>query len=320
MLITCPKCGFNQPQDKYCAQCGVDMESFKPQEESTSKKLFRNPAFHITLFVLFIAGLVALYLGQTQEGLGERLSSFGVGIQVASSVGGEAAEAPEEFSEAQTESFLPGDVDATNSPATPVPPADNSKNFLPNSASGSGKIKVTYAEISRTNLGLLLSEAQKHGEVADFRDYAAGSIGDFAQKTKTFNLKVLHSEEVPLKSATAAWFHGLRDKVDPEIEVGLHTFIEIQRPPEGLPKVSLEIQRSWREATTDGTYALTRRQFPALLEVPPNTAIFITGFLPTRANLDEMNSDLSAIPVFKILDSPEFQRRQSDFVVFIEIL
>lgn len=65
MLMKCPKCGFSQPQDQYCAQCGVDMVNFKPPRQSAMSKLFSDPLFHISVLVVVgIVGSVGYYRSQ----------------------------------------------------------------------------------------------------------------------------------------------------------------------------------------------------------------------------------------------------------------
>lgn len=53
-MMNCPKCGFEQPVDQYCAKCGVDMAKTL-KNSSGLKGLFKNPAV--------IAGLVVLLGG-----------------------------------------------------------------------------------------------------------------------------------------------------------------------------------------------------------------------------------------------------------------
>jgi hypothetical protein len=65
MLIKCPKCGFSQPQDQYCAQCGVDIINFKAPQPSAATKLFKDPVLHLGLVVLIaVVSAVALYRHQ----------------------------------------------------------------------------------------------------------------------------------------------------------------------------------------------------------------------------------------------------------------
>lgn len=44
MLIQCPKCGFEQPQDQFCAQCGVEIGKYESLWSQRLKRFFRNEA------------------------------------------------------------------------------------------------------------------------------------------------------------------------------------------------------------------------------------------------------------------------------------
>lgn len=48
-MITCPNCGFSQPDDGYCASCGVDMKSYVPK-----RSLFSVPVTYMTLLVVTV--------------------------------------------------------------------------------------------------------------------------------------------------------------------------------------------------------------------------------------------------------------------------
>ena len=66
MLVNCPRCGFSQPKDQYCAQCGIDMQSFKPKEIPLLNKILSNAGLQIAL--LFIAAIfVGQYIFHSQE-------------------------------------------------------------------------------------------------------------------------------------------------------------------------------------------------------------------------------------------------------------
>lgn len=58
-MFVCPKCGFQQPKDRYCAKCGVDTESYKRPKESPVSLTFGilKPIaiFASILFVIFLA-------------------------------------------------------------------------------------------------------------------------------------------------------------------------------------------------------------------------------------------------------------------------
>ena len=58
MMINCPKCGFLQDKEQYCAQCGVNMESWKPPKVPAWKKLASNWMFQLGFLFLIILAVV----------------------------------------------------------------------------------------------------------------------------------------------------------------------------------------------------------------------------------------------------------------------
>ena len=66
MLVRCPKCNFSQPQDQYCAQCGIDMLSFKPIDLPIHKKLLKSGLFQF-MFVLVLGTIIAYLVVNTNH-------------------------------------------------------------------------------------------------------------------------------------------------------------------------------------------------------------------------------------------------------------
>ncbi|MDC0980169.1 hypothetical protein OAQ84_00390, partial [Bdellovibrionales bacterium] len=60
MMQECPRCGFSQPKDKYCANCGLDIDNYHPEPTSFLSQLFSNTWFQIAVVVATIATLVSL--------------------------------------------------------------------------------------------------------------------------------------------------------------------------------------------------------------------------------------------------------------------
>ncbi|MEY4616436.1 MAG: hypothetical protein RJB66_1396 [Pseudomonadota bacterium] len=63
MLVKCPKCGFDQPEDTYCAKCGIEMGSFKPTKPPIWSTIVKSPIFSIIIFV-GLGYLAFLYLNK----------------------------------------------------------------------------------------------------------------------------------------------------------------------------------------------------------------------------------------------------------------
>lgn len=51
MLVNCPKCGFDQPKDTYCASCGIEMDSYKPIKPPFWKTFIKSPLLSLLVFV-----------------------------------------------------------------------------------------------------------------------------------------------------------------------------------------------------------------------------------------------------------------------------
>ena len=73
MMQECPRCGFSQPKDRYCANCGLDIVHFHPAPEAAWKKVVANTAFQVSCVIGLISIMIStLYFKQTSD-----IQSFG---------------------------------------------------------------------------------------------------------------------------------------------------------------------------------------------------------------------------------------------------
>lgn len=70
-LMKCPRCGFEQPEDRYCANCGADVQKLKARPTPFLIRLLQNPNFHLSLIGVLIA-LVVFYILYSQSELVSR--------------------------------------------------------------------------------------------------------------------------------------------------------------------------------------------------------------------------------------------------------
>ena len=61
MMMECPRCGFAQPLDRYCASCGLDVENYVVQPKPLIKRLVQDPNSYLSLIVILVV-LLAAYL------------------------------------------------------------------------------------------------------------------------------------------------------------------------------------------------------------------------------------------------------------------
>ncbi|RME16338.1 MAG: hypothetical protein D6797_04720 [Bdellovibrio sp.] len=68
MMMDCPKCGFNQPKDQYCANCGIDVEKYLKEKPHKLKNFLSSPKTQITGIVIAIFLLVTfVYISQQNK-------------------------------------------------------------------------------------------------------------------------------------------------------------------------------------------------------------------------------------------------------------
>src|SRR5690348_1453156 len=67
MMMECPRCGFSQPIDRYCANCGLDIEKFRAKPKPLWVRLAQNPNVYLSLIAVLIVS-VAGYLFYSRRG------------------------------------------------------------------------------------------------------------------------------------------------------------------------------------------------------------------------------------------------------------
>lgn len=64
-MVECPRCGFIQPEDRYCANCGLDGMTYKPQPVPLYVRILNNTGVQLTLALFIVASLIfGLYKNQ----------------------------------------------------------------------------------------------------------------------------------------------------------------------------------------------------------------------------------------------------------------
>lgn len=76
MMVNCPKCGFSQPEDQYCAQCGVDMLAFRPTQKPLLSRFFGQTSVQILLLVMVTISVFWVARQQRHRELAERIAEI----------------------------------------------------------------------------------------------------------------------------------------------------------------------------------------------------------------------------------------------------
>lgn len=59
-MITCPHCGFKQPEDIFCAKCGVNIETYTPKKRPFFQNMLESSLFYIILLLFVVSATTFL--------------------------------------------------------------------------------------------------------------------------------------------------------------------------------------------------------------------------------------------------------------------
>ncbi len=304
------------------------METFKPVQPSFAKKFFGSTFFQVSILFLITFGVAFFLYNRQHQGPRKRVT-YSRNIQINSTDHLPSNKAITEVYEDTSKSLDQNPTAATEiqpeiaapvvAAATPLPTPKETK-----APSFFGKknptIRVVYAEVSRSTLQSIYEDSQATEQFLNFKDYSAGILPQIERKLSGNSaIKILHREEYSLEvGKNLQWFYGLKDRNEPDLQIGLTTSLELSESDGTTFRGNIDIQRSWRDAGGAPRGGVQKRSFPAIFELTATSGFFISGVMPHRSNL-ENDDELTAIDIYKILKSEDFLHDESEFVIFVEL-
>lgn len=349
MLINCPKCGFSQPKDRYCASCGVDMDHFRPTAPPVWKKVLSNPFLHVGFIFVLVFGAI-LFIRQQQRAellarveylkggpvLVERQQTVTAtqsseGTETTSDMSAENASSPQAppdipqplaagaFQAATTAA----DAASARSeiPSATVPAGTQTTLAAATTAGVSRPIKmiVTYAEVDVNTLNTWFDEMRAAGQLRPFDNVMMGPLNQAANKIRAAsNFKSLQKIErtIDMTNPTSEWFAGTHHGGDPDTEMGLFSSLTLLENANGLLRGEVEIQRAFRDPK-DLTKAMDRVSFGGPFELNAGTAYLMAGLIP-RQYVADLPQDQNPDAFLSLFKSSAFINRQTEFTLLIE--
>lgn len=331
MLVNCPKCGFSQPNDQYCAQCGVDMATYRPAKPGLIKRALKSPFTYVVLAVCLI-GIAFLYVQDSQRReLSERIEYLQSGpLIVESSQENISVESAPESNETTitpssssssgavgTEAYQKGIVEeeAGNSSTSTTLQASSLSSVNNESPAAIGRpkfVKVVFAEIGKNYLKRIQEDLKKYGAYQRLEPdlfWGLFKSGQF-ELTDSPEIRILDTAEFNL-SASIEWHKNLiRDSDNDPTGPGFNGAITQISTTDQMVKLDSEIIHINRGP--DG--ALQRRSFPYVFEAKSNDIYILSGILPNLPTADPNLIETSG--PFQIYSSEKFQRNESELTLF----
>lgn len=345
MLINCPKCGFSQPNDRYCASCGVDMVAFRPAPPPFWRQLMGNPAFLIALTFATVMASVLYIRKQQNEELASRAELIRSGPVIVQQTEAQApieSSSESDGSELRAAATVPPEAESTPPPAPlpaaapppapvettasariaangPAAPAVNAEAGTANRPRPERKLSLTavYAEVSQESLHQLLEEAQTTRLLTDFGDFKSGPVADVsARLNRDRGVKVLHrvNRVFDGRNSQQQWFVG--NKTADDQEVGLTTLVMLDLRQEGHVRGEVEVLRSFFEGPF--SEGVVKRTSPiSNFDIPVEWGWMISIDLPREAR-QPFEDEIGLQGLLRLFKSDYFKSGRSKFTLFLD--
>lgn len=346
MMMDCPRCGFNQPKDTFCANCGLNIEHYKAKPKPLLVRLLQNPNLHLSLIGVMIV-LVIGWIFYTQSSVVKREVNKMLDIPISSK---DAADPNEVDTRArnrgrdQSANTQPvaAEVQAPPNPAeavvpsTPPPSADEPDTEGNAGASGNKNAKAKAAagtngaqprnfdasnwEIPREALMPLLAGAQQVGGSQAARAYYVAQGSKLLESLQTQAQPLSSGKSAPIQDGAQLTFETAANA--PEMmqfgfaaqllkQEGREPRVRWQGtmvlPQPEAPGETQPTMRATMDATLNGSSQLA-----------PGGVIVIVIEPPNRQPREEYLARAGEGP-WTVLASPEFRSGLTDWVMILQL-
>lgn len=122
MMVSCPKCGFNQPKDRYCASCGIDMLAYQPVRQPWQQKFKTSWLFQVALLAVVLVVIFSNIRGRIKLSNDDEIAAL-----ENSSSGRVIKEMAAPVRDARKTASRPAAQDAQNEEQAPEPDTQNTE-------------------------------------------------------------------------------------------------------------------------------------------------------------------------------------------------
>lgn len=282
MNINCPKCGFTQPQDQYCARCGVDITTYKAPPKPILKQIAGSLLFQLML-VFFFGGSAVYWVHQNSVQKTNARIQFlkGTSLQVQSSAERNQFESTREAPTPPTISI--------SEPATDFFEPEKSPQINEKSKA---EVSLQFLEVPEGTLNLWLQqEVLTRIETTDqlLMGYIQQDLTQLLSNTK-YQIKTLKSENFAFATDQIFSTQLKFPKASDEGQIrhlasqqGVSAYATIDSMTEdtviGQLEVSLDQQNS----------------FPIRFEMSPTSSVVLTGFSKLKGIEKSPESELMVV-------------------------
>lgn len=349
MIVECPKCGFSQPKDAYCAKCGVNMSSFQSAPLPLVTRLFANPILHITVIsFLVVAGTLYIIRHQKKQEITRRMEYLRGGpvYTDASGSSGPSTSLADDHEAQSTSTAASSQVPPPPPPPSAPPQAGsgapagagqppvqspgvagfiNGQRAMATVAAAAGegnerskanpakeiKLKVHYLLVSKNNLNRFLAEAQNNPGFIDFGEARMGTLRSATALLNASDSLEIVEKTVEVEGPEVIWNVG--GSVN-EYQPGITSKINVVSKDSLALRGEFEMLKAFYDGRDRSGNPALKAFGPVQFEMAPKAALLLSVVLPQV----EQSSTPTANGFLRLFRMTDFLQGQSEFVILIE--
>lgn len=311
MITECPRCGFIQPPDRFCANCGLDSQNYTPAKPATWKRFLAHPFFQLVVIIGLI-GLMIFQLVDTKNRV--------------TAVRQNATPTPAPSSPANEDLTVP-EASPSQPSTTAVPEQSQALSAQKVAPSGSlqvepkkpttdrpQKMVIEFAEVPVGLIDQLSREGSPLGETATSQSIAYKLNKPIKEFSRQEPISFLPgSTELALTKDAKKSFQFTRLLQEDDDEMGLQLDVYIRSINEHSVALEMTGELNLRPEKKRMQYFAINGSYT----LPFTHTLIVTGLVP-RMNVSPEDLETLAGTPLMILDSADFMSETTQFVIFLQ--
>ncbi len=344
MMMECPRCGFAQPKDQFCASCGLDVDQYIAKPKPLLIRILQNSNLHLSLIAVAVVSIIGFIIYTQSTVVSRQLGNLldlplssrdaadpddspapSPARQARGRGGQETAEDADESEVAQTASMA-GAAEAPEATEPSGGGAAAGASKIPTDAvklTSSQKFELMHWEVPKEALANLLALAEKVGDGTGGRAYYYPTGQKIREEIQNVGRRLSQGRSIAVQAGEAVTvetppttteafqiglFFQLSKVADKELSLKWESSLILPQPESPQEAASTTPGfRATAEASLNGTATLTSSGLFVIVLDPPN-----------RAPREEYLARAGEGP-WAVFTSPEFRAGLTDWVVLASI-
>jgi hypothetical protein len=310
-MIECPRCGFTQPDDRYCANCGLDSLVYKPKPRLWYQMLLRSSLFQIALSIGIVLLLIfALFRPKSENQILPTST-----VTSRQPVHNE----PDIATRPAKAAIPPAPIHAPeiDDDLEEIETVDDKQPAPKTVVASPDKVDIEFFEIPRDQLASALTESEGLSQTAAVQIFKIHSKEVYQNLLKG-------ARRLPGAASLSLAFEkhqGLSFSVPLQTTMGL--VLDVVQPsatgdqdPHRKP-ASVSVTGELIGLQKDAQDQVLHVQIDELLSMSDDSPVLIVGLIPNNLSFGPQPPDLSGTPL-KVISSQNFQQNLTSAVITLQ--